>query len=204
MRRLVVAAVLLACPTVANASGAIIPPTRIDIAPVTMSRGDTMTSGFHLTAGLHWASLDPRRKNSYDVGIGYIHEQFPTNGVGLPPAQACGLEIEHSPWQMHGAYLELSRRMSGSKWTRSWLGVRGELLYATVNGATRAGAGITSRMSWELYAPISGGGNNVVALGNFAIGMFMELSYRRLPSGTTGTAATTGLSMRLPFFIAGH
>jgi hypothetical protein len=204
MRRLVVAAVVLACPTVANANGVIIPPARVDIAPVTMSKGATLTSGFHLTAGLHWASLDPRRKNSYDVGIGYIHEQFPTSGVGLPPSADCGPELEHSPWQLHGAYLELSRRMSGSKWTRSWLGVRGELLYATVNGDTRAGAGLTSRMAWELYAPVSGGSGNAVGLGNFAVGMFMELSYRRLPSGISGTAATAGVSMRLPFFVAGR
>ncbi len=205
MRPLLVALVLGSLPAVAHAGGgALIPPTRLDMSPVTMVKADGVTSGFHLTAGLHWASLSPSRTNPIDVGIGYVMEQYPDHGAPLPPSAECRGDLVHTPWSIHGAYLELDHRLHGSRSTRSWLGVRGELLYAMVNGEHRAGAGLSARMAWELFAPVKGGGRNAAILGTFAVGFFLEVAHRRLPSGIAASSTSAGLSLRLPFLVAAN
>ena len=205
MRLLLVALVLGSLPAVAHAGGgALIPPTRLDVSPVTMVKADSVTSGFHMTVGLHWASLSPSRSNPVDVGFGYILEQYPDHGARLPPSAECRGDLVHTPWSMHGAYFELDRRLYGNRWQRTWLGVRGELLYAMVNGEHRAGAGLSARMAWELFATTKAGGHNAAIIGTVAVGFFLEVAQRRLPSGINATSTSAGLSLRLPFLVAAN
>lgn len=207
MRTLVLAVILCVPAAEAHADGAFLPPARLDVSPVTMFEGGAPRAGFHLTTGIHWASVTPNPKTWLDVGIGYIHERLPGIACHVPTSP-CGVPVatrpEPDPLLVHGAYLELSKRMGGTRHRRSWLGARAELLFADVHGSTRAGAGLTARAAWELFATIKAGGNGGVAMGAFAVGAFLEVSYRRLPDGERGVATMAGLSTRLPLIAVGR
>jgi len=207
MRALVLAVILCLPASSARAGGAFVPPSRVDVSPVTMTSGGQPSVGFHLTAGLHWASVSPNPKTWLDVGIGYIHESLPREGCHIRPTPCAPPVVMHTepdPMQIHGVYFELAKRMTGTRHERSWLGARAEVLFADIGGETRTGAGITARAAWELLATIKGGGNNGAAIGAFAIGAFVELGYRRLPGGERGVATMAGLSTRLPFIAVGN
>jgi len=201
--------VLLLCSTAtsAGADGAFVPPSRIDVSPVTMISGSQPTVGFHLTTGLHWASVSPNPKTWLDVGVGYIHESLALNHCRVP-RPPCGVpgaaRPTDDPLSVHGAYFELSKRMTGTRHHRTWLGARAELLFAEVDGQTRTGAGITGRAAWELFTTVKSGGGGGVVIGALALGLFLELSYRRLPGGVRGVATTAGLSTRLPLIAVGR
>jgi hypothetical protein len=207
MRALALAVILCLPAAEARANAAFVPPLRLDVSPVTMVSGGQPSAGFHLTSGLHWASVSPNPKTWLDVGIGYLHEQLPRDDCPAP-STPCGAPAvtrpEPDPLLVHGAYLEFAKRMSGTRHERSWLGARAELLFARIDGSTRTGAGLTARAAWELFTTVKAGGGGGGVIGALSLGVFLEVGYRRLPSGERGVATMAGLSTRLPLLAAGH
>lgn len=207
MRALALVVILCLPAAKARADGAFVPPARLDVSPITMLAGGEPRAGYHLTTGIHWASATPNPKTWLDVGIGYLLERLPGTACCLPPSPYGAPAVsgrEPDPLFVHGAYLELAKRMGGTRHKRSWLGARAELLFANVRGSTRTGAGLTARAAWELFATVKAGGNGGVAMGAFALGVFLEVGYRRLPDGERGVATMAGLSTRLPLIAVGR
>jgi len=205
------ALILAAGPRPARAGGGFVPPMRIDVSPSSTVLGDGAHVGMHVLAGLHWASLSPRWNNPLDIGIGYVYDGFADNSDTPAPAPdgallaaGPGAPRDTNPrTAVHGLYLEAARRTGGTRHRRSWLGVRAELLFGSVGGETRTGAGLVGRAAWELFTPIRASGRNGGALGMFGVGVYLEAGARLLPDGRAGVMTTAGVSMRLPAIAAG-
>lgn len=201
--------ILAAGPRPARAGGGFVPPMRIDVSPSSTLLGDGPHVGMHVLAGLHWASLSPRWNNNLDIGIGYVYDGFrDDNGTPTAPDGALLAAGPSAPRDTprtaaHGLYLEAARRTGGTHHRRSWLGLRAELLFGSVDGETRTGAGLVGRAAWELFTPIKASGCNGGALGMFGVGVYLEAGARLLPDGRAGIMTTAGVSMRLPAIAAG-
>ena len=220
IRRGVITAALVVLATgpagcIASRSGAAVFPARYDVAPVTMSRTDSGVAGFHMAGALSWASLSPNPANPIDLAVGYQLERYPrpdtlAEPAGSMPRDAAATLSETdgtaghggssaggdpgAGTSLHGPFLELGLRVAGNRHTRVWLSARGELLAQDVAGQTRSGLGAVLRLSGEIFATTKGSN----AVGSIALGPFIELGARELPSGKTAAVALAGVSLRLP------
>lgn len=172
------------------------PPSRIDVAPTTIHRGDGLESGSHVAAGIHWASVNPLPNNPIDIGLGYAYDRY-------------GSRDDHrvlhrggvrAPDDVHSIYLATERRIAGSKHQRTWVGGRGELGFASVGGRTRMGTGLVGRLGWEMFAGTGKRSRDI--LGVVAVGFFVEAGLKRLPGNQRGVTTTAGVSVRLPLIVA--
>jgi hypothetical protein len=175
---------LLGC---ASGGHGFVPPMRIDVAPVMMATTGKADSGVHTAVGLHWASLTPNPKTPIDIGIGYAFDTFV-----VERASETGKSSEPSTYVLHGPYLDIAQRVSGTRHKRMFVGGRLDVLYDDTSG--RTGYGAMGRVAWELMAGIKGND----AIGTFAIGLFVESGYRKLPIGEYAFVGMGGLSLRLP------
>lgn len=102
--------------------------------------------------------------------------------------------------------MEVARPLRRRGIHRVWLSARGELLMRDRTVAP----GLYARATWEVFAPVHDGGpyeskSGVgvgVAHGSLGLGLFIEAGPQRTEDGRTTFAATTGLSLRLPFLAA--
>jgi hypothetical protein len=197
------ALVVAALSSAACNRGGIIPPTRVDLAPVTMNRGNGLETGAHVAAGLHWASLYPRPDNPVDVGLGYAYDGFESpesrSPVAGPRPQSTG-PASADPDAIHSVYIAAERRIAGSEHQRTWVGGRGEIGFGAANGHTRMGTGLTGRLGWEIFAGTKKHTRDI--LGVVAVGFFVEAGLRKLPGGKRAAVTSAGISVRLPLIVA--
>ncbi len=182
----------------AEAGGAaFVPPLRVDVGSDVMSGADGAHVASDLSLGLHWASLHPGEP-SYDIGVGIMTrlQQDPT----AAPARH-GMAETPSIGAM-GGYLEVAKRVAGGRHWRAWLGARGDVSRADVDGKTVTMLGVAGRLTTELFAGVAGGSSNSLVLGTFAVGLYVEAAMRGLPDDTTGHGVGCGLSARLPLIFA--
>jgi hypothetical protein len=207
MRRFVFATlVLIVTPTSAHAGAAFAtPPARFDVAPIAVGTASEMMTGFHFIAGLHWASVSPKTDTPIDIGVGYVQDTF-YNDEASPQSSAIGKHAtlnEPEARRSHGAYLEVALRATGSKYQRSWLGLRGEMTFDPAPDGTRYGRALVGRAAWEICAGGAGGGSGGFGIGTLGLGVFFETGVRKFPGGALGYTASTGLSLRTPFLVVG-
>jgi hypothetical protein len=101
--------------------------------------------------------------------------------------------------RLHGGYVELSARVAhGSHW-RTWVSTRGEL--SSVDGEASLGA--AARVSTEVWGGVAAIDNNGFAVGVFALGIWVEASTRELGDHALVTAASAGMSIRVPLLVIG-
>jgi hypothetical protein len=216
---LVLALVLVPAAPAFAGGGFIVPPIRSDIAPSAVVANGDSTVAMHWLIGLHWASVTPNPRTRFDVGIGYTQQRFPRADHAVSgPSQGRGDALARSgdaeasdavePANeagpvIHGAYLELSTRIAGDDHQRSWLGVRGALLYGDVGDSQRRGWSLTGRVAWEVFGNVKEGGSGGAAVGTAALGVFVETGVRELPGGQVAMHSTAGLSGRLPLIVVG-
>jgi hypothetical protein len=202
----VAAVLLLAVPSCMRSnSGAFgIPPAKVDIGYLTIGTDKGVSTGKQMLVGMNWATIYPKRTR-FDVGVGYVgaafqdpfpHEPTPTRdgkpGINVAPAEPRSIIL-------HGGYLELSARIaSGSHW-RTFVSGRGEL--SSVDGASSLGT--AARISTELWGGVMAGGRNALAVGVLALGVWVEASTRELGDRGVVTAASAGMSVRLPLLFVG-
>ncbi|HZI44033.1 MAG TPA: hypothetical protein VFD53_02370, partial [Ilumatobacter sp.] len=142
------------------------------------------------------------KKTRFDVGLGYVGAAFTDpvapRRVVIDPMGVTVLPEEHPVIQMHGGYLELSTRVAaGSHW-RTWLSARGELLSVDGDGAL----GGAARLTAEVWGGVLGGGGRGVAVGVFALGVWVEASARELGDREmVVAAASAGMSVRVPLIL---
>ena len=200
---------------IASRNGAAVFPARYDVAPVAMSRTDSGVAGFHMAGALSWASVSPNPANPIDIAVGYQLERYPRPDTLAEPAGSmprdAGATLSETEadggtghasvsaegddgTSLHGPFIELGLRVAGNRHTRVWLSARGELLAQDVAGQTRSGLGAVLRLSGEVFATTKGSN----AVGSIALGPFIELGARELPSGKTAAVALAGVSLRLP------
>ena len=199
---LVAAAALSAVPGVATAGdGFGVPPAKVDAGYLTFRTAEGTFSGAQWLVGLNWATIYPK-KTRFDIGLGYVGAVFsdptPPPRIEIDPKGVTVLPDEHPVVQMHGGYLELSTRVaSGSHW-RTWLSTRGEML--SVDG--EAALGGAARISAEVWGGILGGGSRGLAVGVFALGVWVEASARELGDREMIiAAASAGMSVRIPLIL---
>lgn len=197
MRWLLASVVLLgAC----RSGGGAIPPSRLDVAPVTMVADGTPNTGLHVAYGLHWASLSPSHDTDLDIGLGYIYQGFGDEDITAlkaeeqPDKPTGGSYRIMKPLNVHGIYLEADRRIGRGDNHRTWAGLRGEALLGRVDHETRGGVGVTGRLSWEVYGTVK----DRSAVGVLGIGAFIEAGARLLPDGRTAAQTLGGITVRLP------
>jgi len=203
----VIVAVAGTAPAVAHAGqGAIlIPPARIDIGAAVSQIEDA--PGFQMVAGIHWASLYPDGSAPIDVGFGVVS----TIALdGAAPAMAttgadgiARVTEVRDPMHLVGGYGEIALRAAGTTWWRTWVGVRIESGHADMDGRGGGYVGVAGRVSTEAYIGGVDGGGGALVLGTFAVGIYGELSARRIDELGDDFAASAGLSFRIPFIFAG-
>jgi hypothetical protein len=191
---LLVASITLSGTAHAGKGAIAIPPLELDVGVGVPVGSPDASMSTEVLAGVHWASL-MWKPTSFDVGVGYVgsfrraHDQ---------PAS----EIE-ARVRMHGGYLSLSRRLVGAQYWRTWLTARGELLRATDGERDFSAIGGALRISTELFGSGAAGGNNAVAIGTIAVGLYFEATVRDVPAELGRVGVTSGVLCRLPFFAAG-
>jgi hypothetical protein len=191
----VVLITLAASTAYAGNAGILIPPVEVDIgvgAPVGPNV-DRLGPSTEVLAGLSWASLAwfPTR---FDVGIGYVGSFRTIDDPNSPMDEDVS---------MHGAYLSLGKTLQSEKHWRTWLHARGELLRAYHDDHEYPAVGAALRVATELYAQGVKTGNGGGIAGAFAIGLYVEGTFRDVPEPLGRMGLTTGLSCRLPFLVAG-
>jgi hypothetical protein len=186
----------------ASRQGGVVFPARYDFSSVTMGRTGSGTSGLHMAGALSWASLSPNPDNAVDVAVGYQLESYPVPERPEEPdlmaedgkMAAVAAAADDPRRALHGPTLELGYRLRGTGHSRVWLSARGELLMQDVGGRPRSGVGGMLRLSGELFDS-SEGSNHI---GSIAIGPYLEVGARELPSGKVAAVALAGMSVRLP------
>jgi len=142
-----------------------------------------------LSAGVHTASIPRLVDMPLDFGLGYMGDLYTAK------------EGETSKVRTHGFYGEASRFFYKRPPFRASFGARTEMLF----GGGEIGWGALARGAAELYqagtyTPESGDLCHIHAgAGAFAIGVYVESGYERLPSGVQAFASTAGLTFRWPF-----
>jgi hypothetical protein len=198
---------LLTVGCLADRNSAIVFPARYDVSPVTMATSRSAVTGLHLAGALSWASVSPHPRNRIDVAVGYQVESYPAPAQAGATTQALsegdtgtGDVATGDPDRiagpfLHGPFVELGYRLAGNDHARLWLAGRGELLGEQVGGSERAGMGGMLRLGSELFTTA----RDPMAVGSLALGPYIELGARELPTGVHALVATAGLSLRLPF-----
>ncbi len=194
----------------AGRGGGLILPARYDVGGYASDRGG---GGFHGAAGLHWASMSSNPRTPVDVGLGWVVERqpgeegpAPADGVArttttAPPPGGTMTQVNDGV-TTHGPYVEIARRISGSRHQRTFVGGRAEWLFRDDGTGSKSGVGLTARISQELFATTRERGRSGAASGAFALGLFLELGHRRIDDFSEDTIVA-GLSFRLPAAVFG-
>lgn len=197
----IVLGIILAVPSVASAGGDAIgvPPAKVDFGYLTFRSGDQMYGGGQWLVGLNWATIYPK-KTWLDVGIGYVGARFAdplehprvVTPKGTPVPQDDAIHL-------NGGYLELSARVAQGDHWRSWFSTRGEI--SSVDGTASLGGAV--RVSTEVWGGVLAGDRGAIACGVFALGIWVEASTRELGDRALVTAASAGMSIRIPLLVVG-
>lgn len=215
----------------AGGAGIGIPPMEVDVGATAPIGGGAAIVGpsTDVLVGLHWASLY-WKPTTFDIGIGYVgsfremlpgfapdtersreepkataEQRIDPSGVARTTMPAAG-DTRHR-FSLDGGYLELGRTLVNQKHFRAWVSARGELLDANLNGWAFSALGAAMRVASEVYvsgAAITGGHDSgAMVVGTFAIGVYVEASHREIPGALGPNGFTAGLTLRLPFILAG-
>lgn len=183
----------------AHAQAIVIPPLEFDLGASTASNTNVVTP--ELLLGLHWASLAwiPSRM---DVGVGWVAADRVVDTTAKRARMA-----DAPAFAMHGAYASIGYALWDRRHLRVWVSARGEVIHANLAGKSMAITGGALRIAAELYqwdawakATSCGAG---VRSGSIALGVYVEVSHRTLPSEFGPDGSTMGLTLRLPFLAAG-
>jgi hypothetical protein len=181
-----------------------IPPVRVDVGPAT-SQLDA-TAAFQTVAGIHWASVYPKGKARFDVGVGIVSisrlEEEPPAMTTDPEATARRGPVSE-PLELTGGYVEVAARTAGNHWWRTWVAGRVESGRATRDGEHEMYVGFAARVSTEAYLAGMDGGGNALVMGVAAIGVYGELAVRRHDQLGDDLTASAGLSFRIPLIVGG-
>jgi hypothetical protein len=187
--------VLIACGCL-KGPPAFVPPSRIDVAPV-IDRGGRDVA-LHLAAAVSWASLRAAPETTQEIGLGYVHQ----GGAGRQAPATEGLAPLGPPASirpaLHGAFVEVGRRIHRRGAYRTWATSRLEFLTASVDGHRRHGLGAVTHLHWEMFSPVRSRG----ALGTVGLGVFAEAGARRVAGQPGALFGLAGLSLRLPLMAA--
>jgi hypothetical protein len=192
----------LSSPAVAGNSAIGVPPTKVDFGYLTFHSGGQLYGGGQWLIGLNWATIYPK-KTRLDIGVGYVGAVFADPLADRHPVVTTKgtlvTDDDDQVIRLHGGYLELSYRVAqGSHW-RTWASTRGEL--SSVDG--EASLGGAARVSTEVWGGIAGADRDALALGVFALGIWVEASTRELGDRALVTAASAGMSIRIPLLVVG-
>jgi len=212
----IAAAVIGAAPVEARAGGGFfaIPPLRLDVGPQVLYGFEGPRDGGQILVGIHLASLWPG-DTPVDLGIGLVaaSAERPAGQAGAAPrlraasSSSSGSGSPDTDDDLTGYYLEAAGLVAGGRYWRTWLGARGELVTADVDGVTHEGWGMAARVTIELRdggaGAIGGGSGTAVMFGTAAIGVYAEASLRDVPGPVGGLGLSAGLSLRVPFLAGG-
>jgi len=184
--------------------GFLIPPMRVDVGPTTTTdHAGHRLGGGEILAGIHWASVYPK-STPIDIGVGFVSTyldlpELPGNGVALRSAESVD---DDRAFRLTGGYVALSKSVAGGSWWRTWAEGRGELFSTELDGNTSSGLGGALRVSAEVFIGGTEGGSNALICGTLAAGLFVEASYRELPTLISPLGVSAGVSVRIPLIIA--
>ena len=138
-----------------------------------------------------------------DIGLGYVGSTRDVLTGYSARALVPATPLENT-LRLDGGYLELAKTLHGSTshW-RTWIAARGELLHGAVNDRAFSAIGAAIRLSSEIYLSGAAGGHNAVACGTLAVGVYVEASHRDIAPELGPDGVTSGISIRLPFILAG-
>lgn len=191
-----------------------VPPSRTDLATTFVAGSGKVESGLRVASGVHYASATVARHVPFDVGAGYVFEQFEPQrddtALVAPRDARAGAPLQvtaAAPRRAQGFYLGAAAAIGGDRHQRGWAGGRAQLVFGP--GGPRAT--IAARLSWELFTTGQASGSESTpcgftaggASGTSALGLFVE-SGAQLSGGDAPVAfvTTVGMSIRLPF-VAG-
>lgn len=195
----------------AKGGGIIVPPLRIEAGVVfPVVGGEAVEPGSELLVGLHWSAL-AWKPTTFDLGVGYIGSQRPiVGGYRISRTAEHGTNIAGEPDDtmfMTGGYLALGKTLVNQPHFRTWVELRGELLKTSTQGREFSTLGGAVRFSAEVYGSGAGGksDHNSVAIfaGTISVGVYLEASHRDIPLELGPTGLSGGVSIRLPFILAG-
>lgn len=179
----------------AGRGGILIPPVEVDLG-VGVPLGqqtDGLSPSTEVLAGLHWASL-AWKPTRVDVGVGYVGS---FRSIDDP------MRLEDQSITLHGAYLTIGTSIARGKHWRTWFTARGELMRGNDEHHDFSVLGGALRVATELYGSDASGGRNALLVGTFALGIFVEATYRDVPAEYGPVGLSSGVTCRLPFFVAG-
>lgn len=190
---------VMAATATAHAGGGFVPPMRIDLG--TAVSGSEHALGGQLVAGIHWASVYPK-KTYLDVGIGIVSTSF--GGPEEPAPRKTGVRPGpvRDPLSIFAGYVEVATRPSGNGWWRTWIGTRIEAGQGARDGHDQGMVGVAVRASAELWAGTATSDSGGGLLGVGAIGLYGELSARRFEDDADDLGASVGFSFRVPLILA--
>ncbi len=178
----------------------ILPGARWDAGGVTVQNRDGGEARGRWSVGTH---LNSHLALPVEVGVGYQAEHATVFGPPSSPGA--------KPQMDGGPYVEVAGRMHESHAHRSFLGLRGSVLWPVEDPAELKNGIINMalRADFEFFTKVSGagaegtGGGFVAGLaqGILAVGAYAESGYRRDPDGTRSFVATAGLTIRTPFLV---
>ena len=193
---------LTAVPAAHAGSGGIVPPMRIDVGPAVSHVDDVPM--LQVVAGLHWASVYPKGLAGFDVGVGFVSETSGDDDATAPTsgtARTVGTAPRPS-FDLVGGYVEVAARTAGNGWWRTWVGTRVESGRAELGPRGGAYVGVATRVSTEAYLAGASSDHRSAVLGVFAIGLYGELSARRIEELGDDLGASVGVTMRVPLIVA--
>jgi len=195
----------------AKGAGIVIPPLRIEAGVVfPVIGGEAVEPGSELLIGFHWSAL-AWKPTKLDIGLGYIGSQRPIvagyrGGLTAERGVNIGGEPDDTLF-MTGGYLALGKTLVNQPHFRTWVEVRGELLKTSTQGREFSTLGGAVRFSAEVYGSGAGGrsDHNSIAIfaGTISVGVYLEASHRDIPLALGPTGLSGGVSIRLPFILAG-
>jgi hypothetical protein len=190
---LVVASITLAGTAHAR-GGILIPPLEFDYGvgfPLGEARTNGLSPSTELLAGLHWASL-AWKPTRLDFGVGYVRSfRMIDDPIG----------DDDQAITMNGVYLALGTTVVRLKRWRTWFTGRGELMRVDDNRRDFSAAGVALRVATEWYNPTLSNEHDGFIVGTFALGIFLEASYRDVPAAYGSYAVSSGVTLRLPFAL---
>ena len=134
----------------AGGGGAFLPPMRVDVGPSVSSIEDAPAG--QVVAGIHWASVYPKGKAGFDVGIGIVSTFRGTDDDATATARVTDPMAEaDDPLGVFGGYVEVAARTAGNGWWRNWVGMRVESGRAGWDHRSRPYVGLAARVSTEAY-----------------------------------------------------
>lgn len=190
-----------------SGAGIIVPPVEVDVGgSVPLTGGAAVGASTEVLAGMHWASL-AWMPSKFDIGAGYVGSFRPLVPGYRGIARTTQPSREPETFSLSGAYLSVGHRLLEQRRVRAWLSARGELLETKIDGHYQVVTGGAVRLGVELFARngFAKKGHKTLAIvgGSVAVGFYVEASHRQIPSELGATGVSTGLSLRLPFVLAG-